>query len=80
MMPRRRDGAKLQNLLIRFFAILLSWMREILLVSCDLWSFCLRLAAMEGRTLARMVAMSVDVSEKMVQAWLMGTDTSLTRP
>ena len=67
IMPKRRICVKEQNLSRRLFAILLSWMRAALLVSC-FFSLFFRLAATEGRTLARAVANSVAVSWRVVPA------------
>ncbi len=58
----RRFWAREQNLSRRVFAILLSWVRAVLFVSCVLWPLGSRWAVTEGQTLARVVAMSVAVS------------------
>ncbi len=80
MMTMSRVCAKSQNLSSRFLALLLSWVRAVLLVSCDMWPFCVCLAAIEERALARAVAMAFAASERVVPAWPMGIPTSLTRP
>ena len=68
IMSKRRVCAKDQNLSRRVFAILLSWMRAILLMSCVFWPFVFRLMAVEGWTLASVVAMLVVVSWRVVPA------------
>ena len=68
MMPKTLVFAKEQSLLRRVFAILLSWMRAVELVSGVLCPFRLRSEAMEGRTLARADAKSFAVMMKVVPA------------
>ena len=62
---------------MRVFATRLSWTMAVLLASCVLWLFSFWLAAMEGQTLARAVAMSVAVSWRVVPACPIATHTSL---
>ncbi len=62
MMPKSLVCAREQSLLMRVFAILLSWMRAVELVAGVLRPFRLRSEAMEGRTLARADAKSFAVS------------------
>ena len=71
IMPRRRVCAKEQSLSRRVFAILLSWMRAFLFVSCVFWPLVARLGAVEGRALTRADEMSVAVSRRVVPAWPM---------
>ena len=62
ILPRRRVCVKVQSLYTRGFAILLLRMRAVLFLSCVYLPFVVRFAAVEGRALARAVAMSVAVS------------------
>jgi len=68
IMPSRRVWAREQNLSRRVFATCLSWMRAVILVSFVLRIFVFPLASMEGRALARAVAMSASVSWRVVPA------------
>ena len=72
MMSKRPDYAKEENLTRRVFAILLSWMRVVLIMSCVLCFLVFFLAAMEGRTLACVVAKSVAMPKNVVPAWPIG--------
>jgi hypothetical protein len=80
IIPRRRVCAKEQSLSRRVFAILFLWMRAVLFMSCVCLPFVVRLAAIEGRALARAVAMSVAVFWRVVPAWPMGIQPNSTRP
>ena len=79
-MPRRRVWAKEQNLSKRVLATCLSWVRAVLLVSLVLRFFYFPLMSMEGRALARAVAMASAVSWRLVPAWPMGMQASSTCP
>jgi hypothetical protein len=72
--------ARKQSLSSRFFTLRVSCRRAVLLISSILWPFRFFVAAMEGRTLASVVAMSDEVSMRAVPAWPMETQTRSTLP
>jgi len=80
MMPRSLVWAKEQSLSSRASAVRVSCRRAVLLISGVVWPFCFLVAAMEGRTWAIAVAMSVAVSLRVVPAWPMGMHTRSTFP
>ena len=80
MMPRSLVWARVHNLSRSALAVRVSWRRAVLLIPGVLCPFCFLVAAMEGRTWASAVAMSVAVSLRVVPAWPMGMQTRLTLP
>jgi len=67
IMSKRLYLVKEQSLSRRVLVILLLCIRAVLFMSCVFWPIVFHLSAVEGRTLARVVAMSVAVSWRMVQ-------------
>jgi hypothetical protein len=80
MMPRSLVWARAQNLSSSAFAVRVSCRRAVFLISGVLCPFCFLVAAMEGRTWANAVAMSVAVSLRVVPALPMGMHTRSTLP
>jgi len=79
-MPRRRGWAREQILSRRVLTTCFSWVRAILLASCILRHFDFPLLSMEGRDLARAVAMSAAMSWRVVPAWPVGMHMRSTHP
>ena len=76
IIPRKHVWKSDQYLSKMTLAIHFSWIRAVLLISCFLWPFHFRWTVVEGRTLARAVAILVIVSWRVMPAYVADRDAN----